>query len=255
MKFNLLQFLGTERSGIQCFQVLLQLTNGASTDDDTGDVFVLQDPAQGHFGQGLSTAKGDVVQRMDLLESRFGECFLLEVSAMGDSGIVRDTVQVSVGEQSLCQWGEDNESGSVFLGLLEYACFFRFAVNQVVAALLNEARYIVGSQIVVCHLGGFFRPTGDAYVECFSLAYDVDQCLESFFQRCFRVVTMAIEQVHILKVHSLQALIQTSHLGFRGSLIAVRTRPHVIACLGGDEQFITVGHEGFLHEESEGFFG
>ena len=40
VKGNLLQLFCAERSTIQCFQVLFQLTDGAGTDDDTGHILV-----------------------------------------------------------------------------------------------------------------------------------------------------------------------------------------------------------------------
>ena len=85
------------------------------------------------------------------------------------------------------------------------------SVEQVEAALIDEQWHVALTQVLVGCLQCLQRPAADAHVECFSAAHDVDEGLERFLERCLRVVAVAVEQVHIVEVHALQALVEAGH--------------------------------------------
>ena len=66
---------------------------------------------------------------------------------------------------------------------------------------------------------------------------------------------MGKEEVHIVQVHPPEALVQARHQILPGTPFPVGAGPHVMPRLGGDEQFVAVGSEGFLHDYAEGFLG
>ena len=154
---------------------------------------------------------------------------------MGDARILGNAVQVAVGEQPLCQRREADESHSVLLRLMQDALFLGCTVEQVVASLVDEAGYIVFRQVSVAEGGGFGWPSGDAHIECLSLAHDIDESLQGFFQRCFGVEAVDVEQVHVVQVHSSEALVEAGHEVLARAPVAIRSGPHVISRLGRDE--------------------
>ena len=60
-----------------------------------------------------------------------------------------------------------------------------------------------------------------------------------------------IKNIHIRQSHTLQALIQTGDQIFSAAKITVRSFPHIIACLGTDDQFIPVGIHFFPQDPSQ----
>ena len=86
-----------------------------------------------------------------------------------------------------------------------------FAIEKVEAALIDEQWHVALTQVLVGCLQCLQRPAANAHVECFSAAHDVDESLERFLERCLRVVAVTVEQVHIVEVHALQALVEAGH--------------------------------------------
>ena len=63
---------------------------------------------------------------------------------------------------------------------------------------------------------------------------------------------MAVEQVHIVEVHALKALVEACHEILARAPVAVRAFPHVISRLCGNEQLVAVRSKIVLHELSHG---
>ena len=66
---------------------------------------------------------------------------------------------------------------------------------------------------------------------------------------------MTVEQVYIVDLHALQTLVDRSHEILTTAPVAVRPRPHVVACLRRDEQFVAIGTEILVHQASHRLFG
>ena len=92
---------------------------------------------------------------------------------------------------------------------------------------------------------------GNACIKCFSAADDLCQCLHGLLKRCLRIHAVMIKNVHILKTHSFQALIQTRQHIFSASPVPIRTIPHQISCLRADDQFISVRSHLFFQNTSK----
>ena len=60
-----------------------------------------------------------------------------------------------------------------------------------------------------------------------------------------------IEDVHIVQMHSLQALVNAGHQIFSASEIPVGSRPHIISGLGRDDQLIPVRTPVHIHVTAE----
>ena len=54
---------------------------------------------------------------------------------------------------------------------------------------------------------------------------------------------MGIEDIDVIETHALQRLIAGGDEVFSASPLAVWTRPHVVACLGRDDEFVTIACE------------
>ena len=91
------------------------------------------------LGKGLAAPGCQAVQLHKVFVKLRGEDGRLEESLSRHSGILRDAIQVSVGEKALCQGREGDETGSVFLGLLQDSFLLGLAVEDVVATLVDEA--------------------------------------------------------------------------------------------------------------------
>ena len=61
---------------------------------------------------------------------------------------------------------------------------------------------------------------------------------------------MAVEEIHIVYLHSLQALVKRGHQVFSGAPVAIRPRPHVVTCFRRDEQLVTIRTEILIHQSS-----
>ena len=93
---------------------------------------------------------------------------------------------------------------------------------------------------------GFPVIVGQAHVQCLAALHCLCQCSHGFLQRCFRIRTVVIENVHIVQPQPLQTLIQTCQQIFPAAPFTIGAFPHVIACLGADDQFVTMsGKYGF----------
>src|SRR5689334_134977 len=54
---------------------------------------------------------------------------------------------------------------------------------------------------------------------------------------------MTIENIYVIKAHALEGGIEAGKHIFARTPLTIRTRPHIIACLGGNDEFIAIGVE------------
>ena len=99
------------------------------------------------------------------------------------------------------------------------------------------------------------RPVRDARIECLPLPHDVHHRLQCLFQGCQRVVAVTVEQVHIVRPHPFQALVDAGHEIFAAAPVAVGPRPHVVARLRGDEELVAVRPEVVVHQPPHRLLG
>ena len=69
-----------------------------------------------------------------------------------------------------------------------------------------------------------------------------------FFKWCRRIKPMGIENINVIETKPLQALIEARQHIFTAAKFSVRARPHQIAGLGGNDEFIAVARKICLAE-------
>ena len=251
---DLREFLRGEGGVLQRLEVVLDLGDPAGADDHARHPVVLEAPGEGHFGERLSAAGGDAVQfdKRRLHPGRQGRG--LEELLLRHPGIGRDAVQVAAGQEPLRQRREGDEAHAVLLGLVQDRPL-RLPVQDVVPALVDQARNIPVFQVLIGKGRGLRRVVGDARVQRLAGPDDIHEGLHRLLQRGLGVEPMGVEEVHVIEVHPFQALVQARHQVFAGAPFAVGTGPHVIARLGGDEQLVAEGGEGLAHDHPERFLG
>ena len=139
--------------------------------------------------------------------------------------------------------------------ILQHTVVDGFAVEHVQASLIDEQRHVVLTQILIGKLQSLQRPARNSHVEGFPCTHDVDQCLQRLVERCLRVVAMTIEEVYVVDVQASERLVERCHEILARAPVAIGSRPHVVAGLRGDEQFIAEGAEVVVHQSAEGLFG
>ena len=65
---------------------------------------------------------------------------------------------------------------------------------------------------------------------------------------------MAVEEVHVVEVHTLETLVEAGRQILARTPVAVRSFPHVVSGFGGNEEFVAIGTEVILHQSAHGFF-
>ena len=61
-----------------------------------------------------------------------------------------------------------------------------------------------------------------------------------YLKGSFRIRTVVIEDIHIVQMHALQALVEAGNQVFAAAVIAVRAGPHIVARFGADDHFVAV---------------
>ena len=95
---------------------------------------------------------------------------------------------------------------------------------------------------------------GDAHVKSLALPDGGVECAHRFFERRFGVGTMAVEDVHVIEPHALEGLVEAGEQIFARTPFAIRTGPHVPACLCGDDEFVAIGMKILFEQGAEIFF-
>ncbi len=105
---------------------------------------------------------------------------------------------------------------------------------------MDEKPYSLRFQNLVRFARAFGAVGGDPDVKSLSLPHDLRQRAHGLFQRHLGPWPMRVEDVHVVKTHALQALIQRSDEVLLRRPDAVRSGPHIPARLGRDDEFIAV---------------
>src|SRR5271166_6446553 len=92
---------------------------------------------------------------------------------------------------------------------------------------------------------------GNARVESLAGAHSVLKRGHGFFNGGLRVGTVGVENVHVVKLHALEALVQASKKIFARAPVAIRPRPHIPAGLGANDEFVAVGGELAMKDAAE----
>ena len=173
---------------------------------------------------------------------------------MPGAAVCGDAVLILAGQPPACERGEDDGAGAA---LAQHAGqpVFDPAVEQVVARLVDEQRRAQRAQ----NAHGLARllraVVGNADVERLAAAHDLVKRAHRLLHRRVRVGPVVVEDVHVVKVHAAQALIEAGDEVLAAAPVAVGAGPHVIAGLGGDDHLVAVGQEIALHVDAEAALG
>ena len=198
---------------------------------------------------------GQIVESPNPGEFLFGKVVALQRTADSHPRVLRNSIQVSVRQQPLGQRREGDESGSGFGRQRQHPRGLGPAVEDVVAVLEEQARHVALGQIAEGEAGRFERIARDADIEGLAAANDVDQRLKRLLQRRHGIEPVGIEDVDIVEFRSPERLVKTGHEVLARPPVSVGPRPHVVAGLRGDEEFVAVRPEGVVHQASEVLLG
>ena len=81
--------------------------------------------------------------------------------------------------------------------------------------------------------------------------YYVEQRANRLFNWRVWVGAVMIKYINVFKFHALMALIDAGHKIFAAAMIAIGALPHIIACLGGNDQLVTVRAPVSFHMSAE----
>ena len=205
------------------------------------------------MGQRLATAGGNLVER-----PRPRDVFFLQMlgpqgpaARTVDAGIFRHTVQILVGQKPLRQRRKGNHARAHVVACLQEVLFHP-AVEEVVGRLIDEKRNFALFQ----KTGNFARLVagigGNPHVKRLALPDGRRQRICGFFQRRFRVIAVRIEDIDVIEVEALQALVEAGEQRLaRATTATVRAGPHIPARLGGDDQLVAVGGEILFQHAAE----
>ena len=153
-------------------------------DEDARDLAVPQYPRQRHLGQRLAAGGGDFVQGAYLCQLFFGDDALLQETAIGaDAAVLRDAVEVAVGQQTLRQRAEGDDALVQPDSSLFQAVLLDGAVKDGVAVLVDDE----GDVELVEDGAGFFQRltvvVGQAGIKRLAAAHRLRQSTHGLFQR------------------------------------------------------------------------
>ena len=127
---------------------------------------------------------------------------------MCDSAVRRNAVQIPVGQQSLGERGESDESlAKTVRGLLEPIAFHG-AVEDVVLVLVDDERHVQFCQ----NCGGLFHRrtivVGQTHVQGLAGVHGLSQRAHRLLKRGFRIRVVVVEDVHVVEVEAFEALVE-----------------------------------------------
>ena len=93
-----------------------------------------------------------------------------------------------------------------------------------------------------------------ANVKCFARRHGLRERAHRFFERRVRVHAVMIENVDVVKTHAHEALVEARVQIFAAAPVAVRARPHIIACFRRDDELVAVRTEIFAEQPSKILF-
>ena len=215
----------------------------------------MQQPGERHGGKALPAPGGQFVQAAETSQQLFGQDLPPERSRTGHPGIGRNAAEIPVRQQALRQRRKCDESRTGPGRRGEQPLPLRFAVEEVVPVLEQQTRHVAFDQIAESEPGGIERIARNADIERLARTDGIDERPERLLERRLRIETVGIEEVHIVELHPPETLVEARRQVLPRSPVSVGSRPHVVAGLGGNEQFVAVRPERTFHDAAEGLFG
>lgn len=132
-------------------EVVIELGNGRSADDDAGDILVAEKPSEGHLGKALAALLCDGIELTGCFNA-FGSYLVKTEESCGFccTAISGDTIEVFAGEESLGERREADYAAAVLRS--EGDVFCGAALEHRGGILAEKTRHIVSAEIVVALL-------------------------------------------------------------------------------------------------------
>ena len=132
---------------MNAFHVLFQLGSRAGTYQHAGYAFLVQNPRQCHFGKGFATFACFRIPLLQLLQEFRGQGAVLQEVLLCHAAIGWDAVEIMVGEETLGEGREGDESDAVFVAVVEGSVLLWCTVEHVESVLEDEQRTVALLQI------------------------------------------------------------------------------------------------------------
>ena len=169
---------------------------------------------------------------------------------MGGSGIRRDAVDVLVGQQAAGK-GLKHDAAHVLPCQGSQQLVFNIAGKHIVARLADQEGDPPGLHDFGRLLCTVRRVVRDSDIQGSAAVHDGLQGAHGLLQRGLRIRAVVVEDVDIVQMHPLQALIRARNQVLSAAEVAVGAGPHVIARLGRDDELIPIGAPVAVHEDAE----
>ena len=157
------------------FQILQQLFWRACSNEHTRHALLLQNPSKSHLGESLALRFCLRIEVLQMCKQLRCEHAMLKEMLASHAAVLRNTVEIAVGEKSLGEWRERNETHTVLRTVVENALILRRMVKHIESTLIYQERNIMLTQILVGYLQRLKRPTADAYIQRLALTHNVYQ--------------------------------------------------------------------------------
>src|ERR1700722_3302543 len=129
------------------------------------------------------------------------------------------------------------------------------AIDHRVARLMDETGRSEPLEDGDRFLGAAGVVGGNADIESLPPANRMIESAHRLLERRFGIEAVRIEDVDIVEAHALETLIEAREQVFAAAPFAVRPRPHVVAGLGGDDEFVAKASEVAAQDVAEGKLG
>jgi hypothetical protein len=216
---------------------------------------VSQRPGQRHLRQRLAAPLGDGVELTGALKVLWREHRFLEKAILRGTAAGGHAGQIFVGQQALRERGKDDRADALGFERVQKMIVLDPAIDHRITGLVDET----GRAEALEDGGRFFRADRivgrDTGVKRFPLANRMIESAHRFLERRLGIETVRIEDVDVIEPHALEALIEARKHVFAAAPFAVRPRPHIIAGLGRDHEFVAKAAEVAAQDVAEGKLG
>src|ERR1700733_7346216 len=237
---DLLELARVEVQAIERRHVLLELGHRARAEQRRGDPRVAEHPGDRHLGQRLPAPLRDFIELPHAGEVLVADHLLGHVVAPAQPRVLGHAVQVAVGQQALGERREHDRADALAVEHVEQLGLDP-PVEQRVGRLMDEQRRAQLAQDQRRLLGPARTVGGDSHVARLALADGGVERPHRLLERRLGIEPVRVEDVDVVESHPLEALLEAGQEILARAPPPARTRPHVVAGLGRDDDLVAVG--------------
>ncbi len=231
-------------------QVLLKLGDAARADQHRRHPRVAQRPGQRELRERLAARRGYPGQRADVRQRRLGKLIGRQRAVKAGPRPGGHAGKVLPRQHALRQRRERDTAHALTAEQVQQPALDP-AVQHRVRRLVDQQRGTEAPQYGDGLRGAFRRIGGDARVQRPARTHRGIQGAHRLLKGGIRVEAVGVEDVDVVEAHPAQRLVQAGQQVLPGAVVAVGTRPHVVAGLGGDDQLVPVRPQVLAHDPAE----